>query len=151
MKKIDKPLVNASTRPDSLDGKKPSKRSAVWSGILSFGLVSIPVRLYSGARQERVSFNLLCPQHLTRVQMPLFCPACESTIERSQAVKGYEHAKGQYVLLEDQEMKNLQPESASLMEIVQFAKSEEIDPLYFETSFYILPDEGGERGYRLLQ
>jgi len=55
------------------------------------------------------------------------------------------------MLLEDQEMKNLQPESASLMEIVQFAKSEEIDPLYFETSFYVLPDQGGERGYRLLQ
>jgi DNA end-binding protein Ku len=118
---------------------------------LSFGLVSIPVRLYAGARQERVSFNLLCPQHLTRLQMPLFCPACDRTIDRKETVKGYEHVKGQYIILHEQELKDIQPESASRMDIVQFVKSQEIDPLYFETSFYVLPDEGGERGYRLLQ
>lgn len=149
MKKSNKPSVDASTRSDS--HSKPSKRSAVWSGVLSFGLVSIPIRLYAGARQERVSFNLLCPQHLTRVQMPLFCPACERTIERKETVKGYEHVKGQYIIVNEQELKDIQPESASRMEIAQFVKSAEIDPLCFETSFYVLPDEGGERGYRLLQ
>ena len=141
----------ARIRSDSHRGENPAKRSSVWSGVLSFGLVSIPIRLYAGARQERVSFNLLCPQHLTRVQMPLFCPACDRTIERSQTVKGYEHVKGQFIIVQDEELKGMQPESASRMEIAEFVKSEEIDPLYFETSFYVLPDEGGERGYRLLQ
>ena len=151
MKKANQPLVDVSTRSDSHTRKKPPKRSTVWSGMLSFGLVSIPVRLYAGARQERVSFNLLCPQHLSRVQMPLFCPACDRTIERKETVKGYEHVKGQYIIVNEQELKDIQPESASRMEIAQFVKSHEIDPLYFETSFYVLPDEGGERGYRLLQ
>jgi DNA end-binding protein Ku len=149
MKKTTTTPVDGAPRSDSRSAN-PAKRSAVWSGVLSFGLVSIPIRLYAGARPERISFNLLCPQHLTRVQLPLFCPACERTIERSQALKGYEHAKGQYIVVAEQELKDIRPESASRMEITQFAKSE-IDPLYFETSFYVLPDEGGERGYRLLQ
>lgn len=131
--------------------EQSSKRATVWSGLLSFGLVSIPIRLHAGARQERFSFNQLCPVHLIRVQMPLFCPTCDKAIERKDVLKGYEHAKGQFIVMEESELKAMQPESASQLEITQFVRAEEVDPLYFESSFYVAPDEGGERGYGLLQ
>src|SRR5512140_3485385 len=103
--------------------------STVWKGYIAFGLISIPVRLFTAARDERVSFNQLHKDCNTRIKQHLFCPTCDRTVERSEIVKGYATGKDSYVLVEDEEIKKIAPTSSETMEIVQFVHLEEIDPL----------------------
>ena len=124
--------------------------ASVWSGYLTFGLISMPVRLYSGARSTRVSFHMLHRDDLTRVKQQLYCPNDERVIERSEIVKGYEYRKGEYVVIEPEEIKKIEPKTAKAMEILEFVKEEEIDPVYFESSYYLAPDEAGKKPYALL-
>jgi DNA end-binding protein Ku len=121
-----------------------------WKGFLTFGLISLPIRLSPAARTERISFNQLHKECHTRLKQPLFCPTCNRMVERSEVEKGYEYEKGQYVLFTEEELKNVEPESARSMEILEFVKLAEIDPVYFDASYYIAPEEGGEKAYRLL-
>ena len=124
--------------------------SSVWTGYLTFGLISMPVRLYSGARSERVSFHMLHRDDNVRVKQQLYCPEENKVVERSEIVKGYEYEKGQYVIIEPEEIKKIEPKTSKSMEILEFVKAEEIDPLYFESSYYLMPEEAGRRPYALL-
>jgi len=124
--------------------------ASVWSGYLTFGLISLPVRLSSGARGERVSFHMLHREDLVRVKQQLICPVQDVVVDRKDTVKGYEYRKGQYVVIDPEEIKAIEPKTAKAMEIVQFVKAEEVDPVYFETSYYLTPDEAGRRPYALL-
>jgi DNA end-binding protein Ku len=124
--------------------------SSVWSGYLTFGLISMPVKLFSGARGERVSFHMLHRDDNVRIKQQLFCPADERVVERSEIVKGFEYRKGEYVIIEPEEIKKIEPKTAKAMEILQFVKAEEVDPIYFESSYYLMPDEAGQRPYQLL-
>jgi DNA end-binding protein Ku len=124
--------------------------SSVWSGYLTFGLISMPVRLFSGARGERVSFHMLHRDDNTRIKQQLWCPHDERVVERSEIVKGYEYRKGEYVIIEPEELKKIEPKTAKAMEILEFVKSEEVDPIYFESSYYMVPEEAGRRPYALL-
>ena len=124
--------------------------ASVWTGYLTFGLISLPVRLYSGARAEHVSFHMLHRDDHVRVKQQLICPAEDKVIDRSEVVKGYEYEKGEYVIVEPEEIKKIEPKTSKAMEILQFVKQDEIDPLYFESSYYLLPEEGGNRPYALL-
>src|SRR3954454_15019232 len=125
--------------------------ASVWSGYLTFGLISMPVRLFSGARATHVSFHMLHRDDNTRVKQQLYCPTDERVIERSEVVKGYEFRKGEYVLIEPEEIKKIEPKTAKAMEILEFVKADEIDPLYFESSYYLMPEEAGRRPYALLE
>ena len=124
--------------------------STVWKGYLTFGLISIPVRLFAAARSDKVSFNQLHKECHTRVKQRLHCPTCDRPVERSELVKGFEYAKEAYVLVEDAEIKKLAPASAQTMEILEFVKVGEVDPLHFDTSYYAVPDEPGRKPYHLL-
>jgi len=124
--------------------------ASVWTGYLTFGLISMPVRLSSGARGTRISFHMLHRQDNTRVKQQLYCPADGKVIERSEIVKGYEFRKGEYVVIEPEEIKKIEPKTAKSMEILEFVKQDEIDPVYFESSYYLAPDEAGEKPYALL-
>ena len=124
--------------------------SSVWTGYLTFGLISMPVRLFSGARGTRISFHMLHREDNTRVKQQLYCPADGKVIERSEIVKGYEFRKGEYVVIEPEEIKKIEPRTAKSMEILEFVKQDEIDPVYFESSYYLAPDEAGEKPYALL-
>ncbi len=124
--------------------------TAVWKGHLTFGLISIPIRLFSAARGERVSFNQLHGECHTRLRQPLFCPTCNRAVERSEVVKGYEYEKDQYVLFTDEELEKIAPPSARTMEILEFVKLEEVDPLHFDASYFATPEEAGQKAYRLL-
>src|SRR5215472_1836285 len=115
--------------------------STVWKGHLTFGLISIPVRLTTAARSERISFNQLHKECHTRVKQPLFCPTHNRIIERSEVVKGYEYEKDQYVLFSEEELDKIEP---------AFVKLGEVDPIYFDASYYLAPDEGGAKAYQLL-
>jgi DNA end-binding protein Ku len=124
--------------------------ASVWSGYLTFGLISMPVRLFSGARSTRISFHMLHRDDLTRVKQQLYCPHDERVIGRDEIVKGYEFRKGEYVVIEPDEIKKIEPKTAKAMEILEFVKEEEIDPVYFESSYYLAPDEAGKKPYALL-
>jgi len=124
--------------------------STVWKGHLTFGLLSLPVRLYSAARSETVSFNQLHKSDHSRVKQVLYCQAEDKPIQRSDIVKGYEYEKDKYVVIEDEEIKKVAPKTAKTMEVLEFVKSAEVDPIYLESSYYLAPDEGGEKPYALL-
>lgn len=124
--------------------------ASTWKGFLSFGLISIPIRLSPAARTERISFNQLHKVCHTRLKQPLFCPTCNRMVERSEIEKGYEYEKDQYLLFTEDELEKAEPESARNMEILEFVKVAEIDPLYFDASYYVAPEEGGEKAYVLL-
>src|SRR5437660_12459370 len=124
--------------------------ASVWSGYLTFGLISMPVRLFSGARAEHVSFHMLHRDDHVRVKQQLVCPAENKVIDRSEVVKGYEYEKGEYVIVEPEEIKKIEPKTSKAMEILEFVKADEIDPLYFESSYYLMPEEAGRRPYALL-
>lgn len=123
---------------------------ATWKGFIAFGLISIPVRLSPAARTERISFNQLHKVCHTRLKQPLFCPTCNRMVERSEIEKGYEYDKGQYVLFTEEELEKAEPESAHTMEILEFVKLDEVDPVYFDSSYYVTPEDAGRKAYGLL-
>jgi DNA end-binding protein Ku len=123
---------------------------STWKGFIAFGLISIPVRLSPAARTERISFNQLHKVCHTRLKQPLFCPTCNRMVERSEVEKGYEYDKGQYVLFTEEELEKAEPESAHTMEILEFVKLAEIDPVYFDASYYVAPEDAGKKAYGLL-
>lgn len=124
--------------------------ASVWTGYLSFGLISMPVRLFSGARGAKISFHLLHREDNTRVKQQLYCPSDGRVVERNELVKGYEFRKGEYVVVEPEEIKKIEPKTAKTMEILEFVKQQEIDPVYFESSYYLAPEEAARKPYALL-
>ena len=125
--------------------------AASWKGHISFGLVSIPVSLSPAARTERFSFNQIHTVCHTRLKQPLYCPHCEKFVERHEVEKGYEIEKEQYLLFKPEELKAIEPESSRVMEILEFVKLDEIDPVYFDASYYVAPESAGVHAYQLLQ
>ena len=123
---------------------------SIGSGILSFGLVSIPVKMYTAATSAGVSFNLLHEKCGGRIKQQQICPACNEVLERSSLVKGYEFAKDQYVRFTEEELKGLEGEASKVIDIAEFVPLERVDPIYFEKTYYLGPDKGGEKPYRLL-
>ena len=124
--------------------------STVWKGHLTFGLLSLPVKLYSAARGETVSFNQLHQDDHSRVKQVLYCQLEDKPIQRSEIVKGFEYEKDKYVVVEDEEIKKVAPKTAKAMEVLEFVKSAEVDPIFFDASYYLAPDEAGEKPYSLL-
>jgi len=123
--------------------------AVAWKGFVSFGLVTFPVRLFAAARPEHVQFHLLHRKDLSRVKEVWYCAKEDKPIERSDMVKGYEASKGEYVVVEDEELKQIAPPTATTMEILQFVRKDEVDPIYFESSYYIAPEEGAGKPYAL--
>jgi len=124
--------------------------STVWKGHLTFGLLSLPVKLYSAARAETVSFNQLHKTDHSRVKQVLYCQTEDKPITRADIVKGYEYEKDKYVVVEDEEIKKVAPKTAKTMDVLEFVKADEVDPIYLESSYYLSPDEAGEKPYALL-
>jgi DNA end-binding protein Ku len=123
--------------------------ATVWKGYLSFGLVSFPVRLFSAARADAVHFHLLHKKDLSRVKEVWYCAEEDRPIDRSDIVKGYEVEKGKYITVDDEELKKIAPATATTMEILQFVANDEIDPLRFESSYYLAPEEKVSKPYAL--
>jgi DNA end-binding protein Ku len=120
------------------------------SGTISFGLVSIPVRLYTATSSAAVSFNLLHARCGSRIRQQMFCPTCHTVVERGELVRGYEFARDQYVQVTDQELKALEGEASRVIDITEFVPLSRVDPIYYERTYYLGPDKGGEKAYRLL-
>ena len=120
------------------------------TGTISFGLVSIPVRMFSAAASGGVSFNQIHQKCGGRIRQQLICPTCNEVVERTALVKGYEFAKDQYVQFTEEELKGLEGEASKMIDIAEFVPLAQVDPIYFEKTYYLGPDKGGEKAYRLL-
>jgi DNA end-binding protein Ku len=108
------------------------------------------VRLYAAARTERVGFHQIHEVCGGRIKQQTFCPQCDRTVERSELLKGYEAEKDRYVIVNEEEIKSIAPASSDNMEIVEFVKAEGIDPIYFDASYFMVPEEAGKKAYHLL-
>src|SRR5260370_15868939 len=106
----------------TLGGKRMA--SSVWKGTLTFGLLAIPVKLYTAARSQRMNLHQLHKVCHTRLKQPLYCPHCNRQVDRSEVVRGYEYEKGRYVVINEDEIKKITPRSSTVMEIVAFVKQE---------------------------
>ena len=110
----------------------------------------MPVRLFSGARSSGISFNMLHRTDKSRLKQQYICQAEGVVVDRSDTVKGFEYRKDEYIIIEPDEIKKIEPQSAKTMEILEFVKSDDVDPVYFESSYYMMPEEAGRRPYALL-
>ncbi len=121
------------------------------SGTISFGLVAIPIKLFSPIESAKtVRFNNVHKSCGSRVKNRYYCPTDDKLVERDELSKGYEFSKGQFVLFSKEEIKALQPEATNAIEISEFVPLSEVDPLYFDKPYYLGPDKGGAKPYQLL-
>jgi DNA end-binding protein Ku len=128
-----------------------SQARSIASLTISFGLVAIPVKLYSATlSSERISFNLLRQRDGSRVKQQYIAVADGQPVERSEMVKGYEVAKDQYVMFSPEELKELEDTTTHAIDIGQFVPLESVDPVYFDGTYYLAPDKGGAKPYTLL-
>jgi DNA end-binding protein Ku len=123
---------------------------SIGSANISFGLVSIPIKMFTAASAGGVSFNQIHPKCGGRVKQQLICPTCNEVVDRSALVKGYEFSKDQFVQFTEDELKTLEGEASRMIDIAEFVPLDQVDPIYFEKTYYIGPDKGGEKAYRLL-
>ncbi len=122
---------------------------AIWKGIITFGPISVPVKLYSVLESARVNFHLLHDQDRQRLRQQMVCPLEERPVEREETVKGYEVEKGLYVIVEPSELEEAQPPSGRAVEVRQFVAADSIDPRYYDRPYYLGPDEN-ERAFAAL-
>jgi DNA end-binding protein Ku len=123
---------------------------AITSGTISFGLVTVPVKLYAATRPQNISFNLLHDKDKSRVRQQYVCSTCGETVDRQHMVRGYEYAKSQYVVLSEEELRRLEQNSDHTIDIQEFVPIATVDPVYFEKAYLLGPDKGGHKAYRLL-
>lgn len=124
---------------------------AIASGTISFGLVSVPVRLYAATKAHNISFNLLHAKDKSRLRQQYVCATCGQVVDRGDMVRGYEYAKDQYVVLSDDELHALEQSTDQSIEIQEFVPISQVDPIYFERSYLLGPDKGGQKAYELLR
>ncbi len=125
--------------------------ASIWKGSLAFGLVNIPVELKSAVQGDHISFRLLHEEDMAPIKYERVCSADGETVPWNEIVKGYEFAKGKFVVMSDEDFKAAAAESSRTLEILDFVKQEEIDPRYFETPYFLVPSKGGEKAYALLR
>jgi DNA end-binding protein Ku len=120
------------------------------AGTISFGLVNIPIKLYTAASSQNISFHLIHAKCGSRIKQQQICPVCNLVLTRDDLVRGYESAKNQYVLFTEAELEGLEQAASKNIDIVEFVPLPKVDPVFFEKSFFLGPDKGGEKPYRLL-
>lgn len=123
---------------------------AIWSGSISFGMVSIPVKLFGASESKDISFHLLHSTCGTRLRQVRWCPTDEVEVAWSETVRGYEYAKGEYVILTEEDFERLPLPSKQVIEISAFVSRSEIDPVFYERSYYLAPDDRAAKPYGLL-
>ena len=124
--------------------------TTVWKGHIAFGMVSFPVKLQAAARSQSISFHQLHRYDHSRVKQVLYCQAEDRPVDRAELVKGFEYEKDRYVVLEEKDLAHAEPRTARVMEVLEFVAAAEVDPVYLDASYYVLPDAAGLRPYTLL-
>ena len=129
--------------------RRNGAQRSLWRGVISFGLVNIPIRLYVAVRENDIRFHLLHDQDKSRLQRRMICPVEGKEVPSEHIIRGYEISPGRHVVIEDQELEAIAPKASRAIEILHFVNIAEIDPLYFQHPYYVLPEEGAEKSYRL--
>ena len=124
---------------------------AIWSGAINFGLVTIPVKLYTAVRGNDLHFNFLHKQDEGRIYNERHCTVCGEKVEFADLVRGFEYEKGRYVVLSDDDLKAVNPEATQSVDIVEFVQLDQIDPMFFDTPYYLEPEKKGRHAYALLR
>lgn len=124
---------------------------ALWRGAIAFGLVHIPIKVYAATEDRDISFRQLHTVCHTPIRYQKWCPTCEKVLEADEIVRGYEHARGQYVIVDDEALESLAEGVEKTVDVLHFVDLHEIDPVFFDRSYYVEPDAGGGRAYKLLQ
>ncbi len=124
---------------------------AIWTGSINFGLVTIPVKLYTAVRGNELHFNFLHAKDKGRINNTRVCSVCGKKVDWNDLVRGYEYEKGEYVLLSDEDFKSVNPEATQSVDIVEFVDQKEIDPMFYDTPYYLEPEKKGRHAYALLR
>lgn len=123
----------------------------LWKGSISFGLVNIPVRLFAATEQKSVKFRYLHEPCRTPVKYSKTCPTCNKEVPMDEIVKGYEYEKDRFVIIEESDLARIPQETTRTIAIVDFVRQEEVDPIYYDRSYFLVPGEAGEKAFQLLQ
>jgi DNA end-binding protein Ku len=123
----------------------------IWSGTIQFGLVTIPVGVYSATSSERISFNMLHKKDYGRIRNRRFCEIENTEVSSDEIVKGYEYEKGEYIEMTDEDFDKVKVESTKIINITDFVSFDEIDPMFFDTPYYLAPGKGANQTYLLLR
>ena len=129
---------------------KPFPVQGIWSGTISFSLVAIPVQLVKAVEPGRVSFRTLHSKDYSPLARRMYCPEEEVIVPPEEIVRGYEIGPGKYILVTDEELESVSPERSRTIEIVEFIDMQEVDTVYYDHPYYLVPTKGGEKAYRLL-
>lgn len=124
---------------------------SLWKGAISFGLVNIPVKLYAATERKDIRFNYLHRQCNTPIRYEKHCPTCNKPVDQEEIVRGYEFEKGRYVIIEDEDIESVAVEATKTVDIVDFVDLRQIDPVYFDKTYYLEPAETGGKPYQLLK
>ncbi|MEX0681911.1 MAG: Ku protein [Dehalococcoidia bacterium] len=123
---------------------------SIWNGVISFGMVSIPVKLYTATEDKDISFRLIHKDCGARLKQLRWCPEHERAVEWDEVVRGYEHAKDEYIVMDDEDFAKMPLPSKNTVELSAFVKAEQIDPIYYQKTYYLEPDAKGMKPYALL-
>jgi DNA end-binding protein Ku len=154
-----KPKKKAASRAEPASKRRHFRKESeeptgsgrpLWAGSISFGLVNIPVRLYPAVREQRIAFHMLHDQDKVRLRRRIVSSETGREIHPEHIVRGFEYDKGQYVIVRDEELEGCAPEKTKTIEITDFVEMSEIDPLYFDRPYYVMPQAGASKPYRLL-
>ncbi|MBC9785743.1 Ku protein [Heliobacterium chlorum] len=124
---------------------------SIWKGAISFGLVHIPIKLFAATEDKDIRFNLLHKKCHRPIQYQKRCPFCDEEVKPEEIVKGFEYEKGRYVVVTQEELEGLEPEGSRAIDIQSFVDLKEIDPIYFVKTYYLSPDQHGQKAYALLK
>lgn len=122
----------------------------MWKGAVNFGLINVPIKMYTATESKNISFKSLHKECNTPIKQKRFCPNCEKEVEYDDIVKGYEYQKDAYVIVEDEDLEAIPGEKTRTIDIVEFVNLEQIDPIFFDKSYYLAPEDTGKKAYRLL-
>jgi len=134
----------------SSNQKDETAFQGIWSGTISFSLVAIPVQLVSAVRTGRVSFRMLHGKDYSPLAREMSCPEEEKIVPPDEIVRGYEIGPDKYIVITDKELESLSPERSRTIEIIEFIDMKEVDLIYYDYPYYLVPSKGGEKAYRLL-
>ncbi|MBV9080234.1 MAG: Ku protein [Elusimicrobia bacterium] len=129
--------------------KRSETPRSMWRGTISFGLVNIPVRMYPAVREKNIHFHMLHDQDKSRLQRRMVCPVEDKEVPSEHIIKGYEISPGRHVIVDEKELEAIAPKASRAIEVISFVDLEEIDPIYYEHPYYLLPEDGSERSFSL--
>ncbi|MDD3268607.1 MAG: Ku protein [Syntrophomonadaceae bacterium] len=122
----------------------------LWKGAVSFGLVNIPVSMYTATQSKDLKFNYLHRECMSPIKYQKYCPRCEKEISSDEIVRGYEYAKGNYVVINEEDLERIPHESTKTIDILDFVNLEQVDPVFFDKTYYLESSPGGEKAYALI-